>query len=59
LGDPQRSRVVGLRAGQIAFDVPLADPELPARLGALFGVEMDAVQGREQRFILPRARSAG
>ncbi|HWZ89803.1 MAG TPA: metal ABC transporter ATP-binding protein [Polyangiaceae bacterium] len=57
LGDPERVRVVGLNAGQIAFDASLTDSSLPERLGKLFGVEMDTIEGRGQRFILPRARS--
>jgi iron complex transport system ATP-binding protein len=57
LGEPERVRVVGLRAGRLAFEARLSEPDLPARLGALFGVEMDSVRGAEQRYILPRARS--
>ena len=57
VGDAARVRVVGLRAGRIAFDAPFADPTLPAQLGALFGIEMDSLQGSEQRFIVPRQRS--
>ena len=57
LGDPERVRVIGLSAGQLAFDATLNDTSLPARLGALFGVEMRAVPVGEQRFILPLGRS--
>src|SRR4051812_37239118 len=57
LADAPRVRVIGLCAGKIAFEAPFADASLPARLGALFGVEMDAIQSAEQRFIVPRARS--
>jgi iron complex transport system ATP-binding protein len=57
LGGAARVRVVGLCAGRIAFEASLADATLPARLGALFGVEMDSIQGSEQRVIVPRLRS--
>jgi iron complex transport system ATP-binding protein len=57
LGDAGRVRLVGLHAGKVAFEAPFADPSLPALLGALFGVEMDSLQGPGQRFIVPRARS--
>jgi len=57
LGEPERVRVVGLRAGRLAFEARLSDRDLPTRLGALFGVEMDSVRGGGQRYILPRARS--
>jgi len=56
LGEPERVRVVGLRAGRVAFEARLSESDLPARLGALFGVEMDSVRGTEQRYILPRVR---
>ena len=58
VGDAGRIRVLGLRAGRLAFDAPLADAALPAYLGALFGIEMDSLQGTDQRFIVPRKRSA-
>ena len=58
VGDAARVRVVGLRAGSVAFDTPFADPELPAQLGTLFGIEMDSLRGSQQRFIVPRQRSA-
>jgi iron complex transport system ATP-binding protein len=58
LGQAESVRVVGLRAGRIAFELPFADTALPAQLGALFQVEMDSIQGSEQRLIVPRARSA-
>jgi ABC-type cobalamin/Fe3+-siderophores transport system ATPase subunit len=57
LGDPAQVRIVGLRAGRIAFESRLADEILPERLSRLFGVEMDAIQGAAQRIIVPRARS--
>lgn len=58
LGAPQRVRVVGLHAGRIAFEAPLSDARLPERLGELFGIELEALKGSTQRFIVPRARSA-
>ena len=54
VGDPTRVRVVGLRAGRVAFDARFADASLPAQLSALFGIEMAAVQGSQQRFIVPQ-----
>jgi iron complex transport system ATP-binding protein len=57
LGDAARVRVIGLCAGRLAFEAPFADPALPARLGALFGVEMEALQAGSQRIIVPRTRS--
>jgi len=57
VGDAARLRVVGLRAGGLAFDAPFDSAALPAHLGELFGIELEAVRGSEQRFILPRARS--
>ena len=54
VGDAARVRVIGLRAGSIAFESTLADPKLPEQLGALFGIEMDAVHSHGQRFIVPR-----
>jgi len=57
LGDAARVRIVGLCAGRIAFEASLDDGALPERLGALFGVQMDSIQGIRQRFIVPYARS--
>ncbi|MEI9951975.1 MAG: ABC transporter ATP-binding protein [Pseudomonadota bacterium] len=58
VGDSARVRVVGLRKGRVVFDAPLDAPALPAQLGNLFGIEMDSLQGSEQRFIIARSRSA-
>lgn len=58
VGEPEQLRVVGLSAGSVAFDARFGDPELPARLGALFGIEMDALNSAERRFLIPRPRSA-
>ena len=57
VGDAARLRVVGLRAGKLVFDAPFDAPALPEQIGNLFGVEMESVQGSEQRFIMPRWRS--
>jgi iron complex transport system ATP-binding protein len=57
LGNAERVRVVGLSAGQLAFELTLSDEALPSQLGALFGVEMDSLRtSTGQRFIVPRAR---
>ncbi|MES1173820.1 MAG: ABC transporter ATP-binding protein [Myxococcales bacterium] len=58
VGAPERLRVVGLRAGQVAFDARFGDAELPTHLGSLFGIQMDSLPGFGQRFIVPRPRSA-
>jgi iron complex transport system ATP-binding protein len=57
VGDAARVRVVGLRAGRLAFEAQLSDTELPAQLGALFGIEMAALESNGQRFIAPRLGS--
>jgi len=57
VGDAAHLRVVGLRRGQLIFDAPLNAPALPERIGDLFGIEMDALDGSEQRWIVPRRRS--
>jgi len=56
-GRAARARVVGLRAGRFVFDVPFDSAALPAQLGDLFGMDMESLQGSEQRFIVPRSRS--
>jgi iron complex transport system ATP-binding protein len=57
VGDAARLRVVGLRTGRLVFDQPFDAPALPEHVGDLFGVEMESVQGKDQRFIMPRSRS--
>jgi ABC-type cobalamin/Fe3+-siderophores transport system ATPase subunit len=57
VGGAARLRVVGLRTGQLVFDAPFDSAELPARIGDLFGVEIETVQGNEQRWLVPRRRS--
>jgi iron complex transport system ATP-binding protein len=56
VGDAARLRVVGLRAGRLVFDTPFDAPTLPEHIGDLFGVEMESVQGAEQRFVMARSR---
>jgi hypothetical protein len=41
----------------LIFEAPLAEPTLPAQLGELFGLEMDALLGNGRRFIVPRLGS--
>ncbi|MEP7050442.1 MAG: ATP-binding cassette domain-containing protein [Pseudomonadota bacterium] len=57
VGDAERVRVVGLRAGRIAFEAPLADAALPEQLGELFGIQMSSLLSAGQRFIVPRVGS--
>src|SRR5262249_51921264 len=59
LGAAERVRVIGLNAGRIAFESSYAAPELPARLGELFGVEFGALVDGERRVLVPRARALG
>ncbi len=56
VGDAPRLRVVGLSAGQVAFDAHFADDALPAQLSALFGVEMAALASAQERFLVARQR---
>jgi iron complex transport system ATP-binding protein len=58
VGDAARLRVVGLRAGKLVFDTPFDAATLPDHLARLFEIEIDSVQGSEQRFLLPRSRRA-
>ncbi|HEY0466993.1 MAG TPA: ABC transporter ATP-binding protein [Polyangiaceae bacterium] len=53
----ERVRLLGLRGGRIEFDTAFDAPTLPAQLGRLFGVEIDALQGSQQRFMVARSRS--
>jgi len=57
VGDAASVRVLGLNAGRLAFDARFSDAALPERLGTLFGVEMEALAGAEQRVIIARRRS--
>jgi iron complex transport system ATP-binding protein len=57
VGSAERVRVIGLHQGRIAFDARFADPDLPTHMSALFGIQMDAITGNGQRFIVPRPRS--
>ena len=45
------------RLGQASFDTPFDSAALPAQIGDLFGVQVDAFAGAEQRWIVPRRRS--
>ncbi|HEX2671750.1 MAG TPA: ABC transporter ATP-binding protein [Polyangiaceae bacterium] len=56
VGNAARVRVVGLRAGRLVFDTPFEAPALPEHMGDLFGVQMESLQGTDQRFIMPRSR---
>jgi iron complex transport system ATP-binding protein len=58
-GDPERLRVVGLRAGQVAFSTRYADPDLGARLSELFDVRMATFHSGSRRFIVPEIPSPG
>jgi len=53
VGDPERVRLIGMSGGRVALEAGFADPELPARLGALFSVQMHALDDHGRRFIVP------
>ncbi len=57
LGEPERVRVAGVAHGRLHFEHGLDAPELPERLGELFGVRMRAVSVDAQRLLLPERRS--
>jgi len=56
VGDAARVRVAGLQGGRLRFETTFDAAALPERVGDLFGIEMESVQGSEQRFIVPRSR---
>ncbi len=56
-GDPERLRVVGLRAGEVAFSTRYADPDLGEKLSRLFDVEMATFHSGSRRFIVPEIPS--
>ena len=53
LGDPERVRVAGVAGGKLRFECPLTAPELPGKLGELFGVRMHELSVSAQRVLLP------
>jgi len=57
LGDAARVRVVGLRAGKLAFETRFDAPELPSQLSALFGLELRTFDASPGRFLVPATRS--
>jgi iron complex transport system ATP-binding protein len=56
LGAPDKVRVAGVAQGRIAFECAFDAPELPAKLGALFGVRMHAFALGNARVLLPEQR---
>jgi iron complex transport system ATP-binding protein len=53
LGSPELVRVAGVAQGKLRFECPLTAPELPEKLGELFGVTMHALTLGGQRVLLP------
>lgn len=56
VGEAAHVRVVGLAAGQLRFDLALDRPELPERLGELFGLELTSIEMDGRRLLVPRVR---
>jgi iron complex transport system ATP-binding protein len=55
LGRPEKVRVAGVARGKLSFECPLTAPELPEKLGALFGVTMHALTLGDTRVLLPES----
>jgi iron complex transport system ATP-binding protein len=53
LGAPERVRVVGMRAGKLAFERSFDAPDLPDQLGDLFGARMQSLSLASGRVLLP------
>jgi iron complex transport system ATP-binding protein len=56
LGAPERVRVAGVAQGRLCFELGLDEPQLPHRLGELFGVHMRAVSVDDARVLIPERR---
>jgi iron complex transport system ATP-binding protein len=57
LGDAPRVRVAGVADGRLRFECQLDAPELPERLGLLFGVHMRALALDADRVLVPERRA--
>ena len=57
LGNADQVRVAGVAQGKLRFECPLTAPQLPERLGALFGVTMHELTLGGQRVLLPERNS--
>ena len=55
LGAPERVRVAGVAQGKLAFETRFDAPELPQKLGQLFGVQMHELTLGGARVLLPEA----
>jgi iron complex transport system ATP-binding protein len=53
LGNPSEVRVAGVAQGKLRFECPFTAPELPEKLGELFGMTMHALTLGGQRVLLP------
>lgn len=53
VGDAAAVRVVGLAQGHVRFETPYTDPELPGKLGEIFGMHFESVQAGSRRMLLP------
>jgi len=57
LGAPERVRVAGVSQGKLAFECLFDAPELPERLGSLFGVKLHAFSLGPARLLVPEPLS--
>ena len=57
LGDAERVRVAGVADGRLRFEHALDAPELPERLGLLFGVHMRELAVDAARVLVPERRA--
>jgi len=54
LPDPERIRLLGVRAGELRFDTTYADPELAERLTDLYGVPFERIERGTCGWFVPR-----
>jgi iron complex transport system ATP-binding protein len=58
--DPeQKARVVGLKAGRVAFSERASSPDFPKRLSELYGVEFRVLTDAGERVFVPASPSGG
>ena len=55
LPDPERIRLLGVRAGELRFDTTYADPQLAARLTDLYGIPFERIERGASGWFVPRA----
>jgi len=57
VGNPAHVRLLGLTHGRLELEATFVEPDLPARLGALFAVHLCALEDQGRRFIVPASGS--